>query len=212
MSSISRTHELKQSSFICILVNCSWDKKAHLVVNMWQRRLQMVQWGLIFSFYISTKWLSYRNIALPTAEICHHGNLLSLEGWDALGKYVATTSEIITQTEFHLSSLSLTSVWFLCTGHCSHNHIRERLYVFKYFSFFERSSVWDSFLPYSTGIIVLWLQLQTSLALQRLLDHALLWYLQYHPLLLGKSRNPEGEPQQFSDGKHTVNLLTSIYT
>lgn len=57
-----------------------------------------MRWGLIFGFYVSTKWLSYRNILfLPTAEICHHGNLLDLEGRGASGKSVAATSEIITQ-------------------------------------------------------------------------------------------------------------------
>lgn len=147
----------------------------------------MVQWGLIFRFYISTKWLSYRNISLPTAEICHYGNLLCLEGWDAVGKYAATTSKIVTQTEFHFSSLSLTSVRFIHPGHCSHNQIRERLYEFKLFSFFERSSVWGNFLPHSTGSIIVWLQPQTRLALQVLLDHTLPWYLQCHPLLLGKA-------------------------
>lgn len=65
----------------------------------------MVRWGLIFGFCISTKWLSYRNIFfLPTAEICHHGNL-DLEGRGALGKYVATTSEIVIQIGFRFSSL-----------------------------------------------------------------------------------------------------------
>lgn len=105
-----------------------------------------MQWGLIFRFYISTKWLSYRNISfLPTAEICHHGNLLSLEGWDALGKYVATTSEIVTQTEFHFSSLSLTSMRFLHPGHCSCNQIRERLYGFKLCFLFLKGAVFGAF-------------------------------------------------------------------
>lgn len=80
------------------------------------------------------------------------------------------------------------------------------------FLFFERRSVWGNFIPYSTGFIVLWLQLQTNLALQVLVDCALLRYLQCHPLLLGKSRNTEQGPQQFSRGKHTVNLLASICT
>lgn len=104
----------------------------------------MVQWGLIFRFYISTKWLSYRNISfLPTAEICHHGNL-SLEGWDALGKYVATTSEVVTQTEFHFSSISFPSMRFLHTGRCSCNQIRERLCGFKFCFHFLKGAVFGA--------------------------------------------------------------------
>lgn len=79
------------------------------------------------------------------------------------------------------------------------------------FLFFERSSVWGNFLPHSTGSIIVWLQPQTRLALQVLLDHTLPWYLQCHPLLLGKAESWTG-PQQLSSGEHTVNLLASICT
>lgn len=105
-----------------------------------------MQWGLIFRFYISTKWLSYRNISLPTAEICHHGNFLSLEGWGALGKYGYNLRNCyLNWVSFLLSFFNIYEV--LHTRHCSRNQIRERLYGFKLCFLFLKEQCLGQFPP-----------------------------------------------------------------